>query len=101
MATLDTHNLTKYFEEIHTANEVNKGKPSPDIYLLVAEKLGVEPGNCLVFEDLYQGICAGNNAGMRTCAIADEYSSKFWDIKVDAADYYINSFTDDVITNWR
>lgn len=101
MATLDTHALTGYFDEIHTANEVKHGKPSPDIYLLVADRLDVKPENCLVFEDLYQGICAGNNAGMRTCAIADEYSKQFWDIKINAADYHIDSFLDDIIVNWR
>ncbi len=101
MLCLEANNLTQYFSEIHTANEVAHGKPSPDIYLLVAEKLGVNPADCLVFEDVYQGICAGNNAGMTTCAVADEYSEQFWDMKIKEADYYIQDFLDDRITGWR
>lgn len=101
MLCLNANDLTQYFSEIHTANEVARGKPSPDIYLLVAEKLGVKPANCLVFEDVYQGICAGNNAGMITCAVADDYSEQFWDMKIKAADYNIHDFLDDKITGWR
>lgn len=67
----------------------------------MAEKLGVKPANCLVFEDVYQGICAGNNAGMTTCAVADDYSEQFWDMKIKAADYNIHDFLDDKITGWR
>ena len=50
-----------------------------------------------MFEDLYQGICAGKNAGMKTCAIADDYSKDTWQKKIEAADYWINDFTDDLI----
>lgn len=98
---LDSKGLVEYFDEVHTANEVKAGKPSPDIYLLVAEKLGVEPSRCIVFEDLYQGICAGINAGMRTCAVADEYSRNSWNQKIEAADYAIMDYCDAAIVNWR
>ena len=101
-AILDSKDLHKYFDVVITAREVKRGKPAPDIYLYVAEKLGVDPGECIVFEDLYQGILAGRNAGMKTCAVADHYSEYTWDRKVEAADYAINSFTDDIITDiWR
>ncbi|MBE5927862.1 MAG: HAD family phosphatase [Lachnospiraceae bacterium] len=100
MACLNAHNMAGYFSEIHTASEVKHGKPAPDIYLLVADKLGVDPKKCLVFEDLYKGICAAKNAGMRTCAVADEYSEEFIDKKIEAADYFIQDFTDSMITEF-
>lgn len=98
---LESKGLDIYFDAVHTSDEARAGKPAPDIYLLVAKSLGVKPSECIVFEDLYQGICAGKNAGMRTCAVADEYSAASWDLKCQTADYYINSFTDDIITGWR
>ncbi len=98
---LEAKGLDRYFDVVHTADEVGAGKPAPDIYLMVAQSLGISPENCIVFEDLYQGICAGNNAGMRTCAVADIYSAKTWKEKCMAADYAIDGFTDDKIINWR
>lgn len=98
---LESKGLAKYFDVVHTSDQVGAGKPSPDIYLLVAKSLGVKPKNCIVFEDLYQGICAGNNAGMRTCAVADNYSAGAWELKCVTADYAIKSFEEDIIVNWR
>lgn len=91
---LESQGVLSYFDSIHTANEVEKGKPAPDIYLLVANDLGVEPKDCLIFEDITQGIMAGKNAGMRTCAIFDEYSKKDDEEKKRLADYYIMDYTE-------
>ena len=55
-AVLGNHDMEKQFDSIHTSCEVSKGKPAPDIYELVAKDLGVEPMECLVFEDIPQGI---------------------------------------------
>lgn len=81
-----------YFEEIHTSLEVEHGKPYPDIYLLVAEKLGVDPENCLVFEDILPGIQAGKAAGMKVCAVYDEYSHQEMSVKIRYADYFFIGF---------
>ncbi len=88
------HNMEEYFTSIRTSCEVAKGKPSPDIYLLVAEDLKAEPGRCLVFEDVLQGIMAGKNAGMKVCAVYDEYSAKDREVKVELSDYYVHSITE-------
>ena len=48
---LDATGLRPYMDSIHSACEVGRGKPAPDIYLLVAEDLGVDPADCMVFED--------------------------------------------------
>lgn len=80
------------FDCIMTACEVEKGKPSPDIYLAVADRLGVEPSQCLVFEDITAGIMAGKNAGMRVCAVEDQYSLHQTKEKKELADYYIRDY---------
>ncbi len=84
--------IDSFFDAVHTSCEVEKGKPSPDIYLLVSEKLGVAPTECLVFEDVPQGIMAGKNAGMKVCAVDDEYSRALEEEKRKLADYFIESF---------
>lgn len=86
--------IHSYFQSIRTSCEVNKGKPSPDIYLLVADDLGVTPGDCLVFEDVVQGIMAGKNADMKVCAVKDAYSEDQDDEKKALSDYYIDSYVE-------
>ena len=68
------------------------GKPAPDVYLKVAEDLGVAPEECLVFEDVPNGILAGKNAGMKVCAVYDEFSEPDDPEKRRLADYYIRDF---------
>ena len=70
------------------------GKPSPDVYLLVAKEMGVCPENCLVFEDVPMGILAGKNAGMRVCAVDDDFSRPQEEKKKKLADYYIQDYYD-------
>lgn len=86
------HNLRDYFTSIITGSEVKRGKPAPDIYLAVAQELGAAPSRCLVFEDIVAGIMAGKNAGMRVCAVEDEYSSHDRERKKKLADYYIEDY---------
>lgn len=91
-AVADARGFGKNFDCIMTACEVEKGKPSPDIYLAVADKLGVDPANCLVFEDITPGIMAGKNAGMRVCAVEDDYSMHQMEEKKVLADFYIKDY---------
>lgn len=86
------HQLEHYFECIMTGCEVAHGKPFPDIYLAVAERLQVEPSKCLVFEDIIPGIQAGKSAGMRVCAVEDAYSVSARAAKEELADYYIEDY---------
>ena len=51
-----------------------KHKPSPDIYLLTAEKCGVDPGACVVLEDTSHGMTAAKDAGMRCLVTPSEFS---------------------------
>ncbi|RMB86746.1 HAD family hydrolase [Streptomyces shenzhenensis] len=52
------------------ADDVTRGKPDPEPYLLAARQLGVDPARCVVFEDAPAGLRAGRAAGMATVALA-------------------------------
>jgi len=64
-ATLTATGLLKFFDVIVTAGDVVNGKPAPDIFLLAAEKLGVDAVDCVVYEDGEPGIVGAKAAGMR------------------------------------
>ncbi|MFS7875649.1 HAD-IA family hydrolase [Streptomyces asiaticus] len=53
-----------------SADDITRGKPHPEPFLLAAERLGVDPARCVVFEDAPAGLAAGRAAGMRTVALA-------------------------------
>ena len=92
--TLNALGVSQYFDVVRTACEAGKGKPAPDVYLLVAKELGVSPGHCLVFEDVPMGILAGKNAGMKVCAVDDAFSRIQEEKKKSLADYYIYDYDD-------
>lgn len=81
-----------YFDTIITSCEVGAGKPAPDIYLEAARRVDVKPEHCLVFEDIVVGLTAGKRAGMRLCAVEDEYSIDQREAKKAMSDYYIESY---------
>lgn len=64
--------LTAVCQAIAAGDEVAHGKPAPDIYLLAAERLGVAPQNCLVFEDSEPGSKAAVAAGMRVIVVPND-----------------------------
>lgn len=58
-------NIAQEFDLIMSGEEVNKGKPAPDIYLEAAKRLGVNPVQCVVLEDSRNGVRAAKSAGMK------------------------------------
>jgi HAD superfamily hydrolase (TIGR01509 family) len=72
---IDALGLRDYFRALSTANEITHPKPDPEIYLKTAEKLGVSPNTCAVFEDSFVGIEAAKRAGMKCVAIASTFSA--------------------------
>ena len=90
---LDRHRLTPFFEVIVTGEEVERGKPHPDIYLRAAEKLHVATDACLVIEDSLSGIAAAKAANMRVAAIPD---SRFVDPREyeSDADYLLRGLSE-------
>lgn len=63
---LDATGLRPYFQTVVNAQDIQHGKPDPEIFLKTAARLGQHPKNCLVFEDALGGIEAARRAGMRT-----------------------------------
>ena len=68
---LDRTEIRSLFSVVITGDEVQQGKPHPDIYLRAAKKLEISPEACLVIEDALAGIAAGKAANMRVAAIPD------------------------------
>ncbi len=72
--TLDGLPLRPYFDAIVDASMIRRGKPDPEIYLTAAERVGVSPAQCVVFEDAFAGIEAGLRAGMKVVAVATTHT---------------------------
>lgn len=71
-----THRLSHvgvldYFNHITSGQEVTRGKPSPDIYLLAVEKLGIKAEECIAFEDSENGALAAIGAGLKVVVVPD------------------------------
>ncbi|WZL83029.1 HAD family phosphatase [Vallitaleaceae bacterium 9-2] len=86
--------LESHFDSVRTSCEVNKGKPHPDIFLKVAQDLGVHPSECIVFEDIPNGLLAAKRAGMRVVAIDDDFSKELVEEKRELSDFFIYSYNE-------
>lgn len=73
--TLAELGLTARFRAIARGDQVQHGKPSPDVFLLAAERLGVPAATCLAFEDAPLGVTAARRAGMHVAAITSSYTA--------------------------
>ncbi|MCB0080968.1 MAG: HAD family phosphatase, partial [Caldilineaceae bacterium] len=69
--TLANAGLLERFSIVVTGDQVERGKPAPDIFLLTAAQLGVPPSSCLVLEDSEAGVYAATAAGMCTFMVPD------------------------------
>ena len=68
---LRQHNIIEYFDEFVFGNEVEKGKPNPDIFLRACDKLSEKPEKCLVLEDSEAGIQSAYSANIPVICIPD------------------------------
>ncbi len=59
-----------YFTAIVSAEDVSHGKPDPEVFLAAAERIGLDPSQCVVFEDALVGIEAAHRGGMKVVAVA-------------------------------
>jgi HAD superfamily hydrolase (TIGR01509 family) len=66
---LERHDLLSLFDVVCTRDDVQRVKPAPDLFLLAAERLRMDPETCVVFEDSPNGLRAAHTAGMKTVAI--------------------------------
>ena len=72
--TIKQLNIETYFHSTTGGDQVQNGKPHPEIFLRAAEKIGVDPQDCLAFEDTQSGITAAQAAGMQVVGIATQFS---------------------------
>jgi len=87
--------IASFFDAIVTTSEAGKSKPSPDVYLLAAQRIGVSPEDCIVFEDSPNGLSSAKSAGMFCVVIqSDNEIIK----ELSGADYLIQSFTGMTLT---
>jgi HAD superfamily hydrolase (TIGR01509 family) len=85
---LDKLGIKELFDVILSGDEVFRGKPSPEIYLAAAGRLGVKPANCLVIEDAPSGVAAAKAAGMKCLAVCTTVGSS----ELGDADRVVESF---------
>ncbi len=91
-AVLKGNDIFDLFDVITDVSQVSRGKEEPDLYLLAAEKMGLEPRECMVFEDVLLGINSAKRGGFYTCGVKD-HSSKEEEMEIRrAADYFVESF---------
>ena len=62
--------LGELFDAVVCGDDVSRGKPAPDVFLLAAERLGIPAADCLVIEDAHVGLAAARAAGMKVLAVA-------------------------------
>lgn len=91
-ACLKNNGIYDYFDSITTTDEVSNGKNCPDVYLLAAKKLNVNPKNCIVFEDILPAIKGAKAADMTVIAVSDKHSLNDLDEIINHSDKYINSY---------
>lgn len=72
---LEKNDFLKYFPIIVAGDDVERSKPWPDTYLLAVEKIGLNPLECLAFEDTQYGLQAAKDAGIFCFAVPNEYST--------------------------
>lgn len=75
---LKNNRIYEFFDAFSDTGETKRGKGFPDVYLLAAERLGVKPSDCVVFEDIIPGIKAAKMGEMKTAAFLNPYTTAEW-----------------------
>ncbi|MBZ9689569.1 HAD family phosphatase [Clostridium estertheticum] len=88
-AVLKANDIYNYFDSITLTDEVTRGKNFPDVYLLAAEKLGVKPEECIVFEDILPAVKGAKAAGMKVVGVYDDFSKEQREDIINHADMFI------------
>ncbi len=83
-AVLEAAGILRHFRVTVSSEEVEHGKPAPDVYLEAARRLGVEPSRCAAIEDSRNGILSARAAGMRVIAIPNSHYPPSEDVLVHA-----------------
>lgn len=84
---LSVIDIADYFAAVVFGREVSEGKPSPQVYLKAAQKLGVEPINCVVIEDAVAGVEGAGRAGIQCIAVTNTHRA----VELSQADFIVDS----------
>ncbi|MEP7204809.1 MAG: HAD family phosphatase [Candidatus Saccharibacteria bacterium] len=83
--------LSNYLDAVVSANDIKNVKPAPDAYLSAANKIGVEPSECIVIEDAEVGLLSAKAAGMKVVAVPNVYTKR---MNFSGADLVVDSLED-------
>ena len=90
---LKSNDVIHLFDAFVSLKEVPRNKSFPDIYLLAAARLGVEPSRCMVYEDILSGILSAQSGGFKTCGVYDDSASHEWGKIRETADRTIADYS--------
>ncbi|HEY8400913.1 MAG TPA: hexitol phosphatase HxpB [Cytophagaceae bacterium] len=97
---LDAFQIRDYFSVVQSAESEPYGKPHPGVFLTTTQKLGgINPTQCLVFEDSLNGVLAAKSARMKAVAVPD--SEQFHDPRFAIADLKLKSLKDFSLNHWE
>jgi len=87
---IDGLSLRPLMDSILSSGDVQAHKPDPEIYLKSAERLGVTPGNCVIFEDSFSGVSAAINAGAKVVGVLTSHTKE----QLPPCQHYIHDYHD-------
>ena len=91
-AALRRHDLEGFFTDFIFAQELGLEKRDPAVYRLTAERLGVSPGDCTLYEDAPHNCAAAQSMGMKAVGVYDRFYAKYREQMRRGCDGYIDSF---------
>ena len=94
LKVLEEAGLIRFFKVVSSIDDVNLGKPAPDIFLNAAKKMGVQPEDCVVFEDSPFGIQAAKEARMKVVAVLYDSHHKRNELEKEKPDLIVESLKD-------
>ena len=77
-------------DSVMASEDVKSHKPSPEVYLESAKRVGVSPSDCIVFEDSFSGVTAGLNAGMKVVGVLSTHTKE----QLPPCSFYINDYSE-------
>ncbi len=92
LPVLTNNEILHYFDNITTVKEAKRGKGFPDVYDISADKMGAERTNCVVFEDIMEGLMGARAGGYKTVGVYDKRSRKTVEELSKLCDMFIYDF---------